>query len=658
MISKHFCSIASPILKVGAALVFMLAFTQPGAATVQGSRADEAVLAAQSAFRAGDPVKVARHAAALEGHVLLPYVRYWELKLRLEELPSTQVRAFLAQYPGSYLADRLRADWLKELGKRGEWQTFDLELAPLVVDDADIRCYTLASRLSRGDETVLTEVNRYWFDAKALPDGCVPVAEASIARGHLTAKHVWRRVRLLLEAGLTSAARRAIDYLPANEGPDERLLTLAATNPAKLLAQPPEDLSQRRTREMVLFALARVARNDPRIAAEFVESGLGRSLTEDDRAHGWSRIAYEGAKRHLPESAGWFNRAGDAELTDDQLAWKARAGLRAGDWKMVSSAIDAMSVAAHQDPAWTYWYGRSLARQGNAAGARAYFLRIAGQPEFYGLLASEELGQAVTVPTAAPQPGDEAIARAKAQPGIARALELFRLNLRSEAVREWYFSIRDMNDAQLLAAAELARRYELYDRAINTAERTAGLHDYQARYLAPFRETFKAQSQAFDIEEAWLYGLTRQESRFISTARSSAGAQGLMQLMPATARWVAKKIGLAISPGKVIEVDTNVTLGARYLRLVMDDLGHPILASAGYNAGPGRARRWRDAKPLEGAIYAETIPFNETRDYVKKVMANTFWYALLLDGRSASLKARLGTISPKDSGGKPNEELR
>lgn len=658
MISKHFYSIALRALKATLGFAATLAFTQPGAAPAQVSRADDAVIAAHAAFRAGDPVKVARYAAALQGHVLLPYVRYWELKLRLEELPSTEVRAFLSQYPGSYLADRLRADWLKELGKRGEWQTFDLELAPLVVDDADIRCYTLASRLSRGDETVLTEVNRYWFDAKALPDGCVPVAEASIARAHLTAKHVWRRVRLLLEAGLTSAARRAIDYLPANEGPDERLLTLAATNPAKLLAQPPEDLSQRRTREMVLFALARVARNDPRIAAEFVESRLGRSLTEDDRAHAWSRIAYEGAKRHLPESADWFNRAGDAELTDEQLAWKARAGLRAGDWKMVSSAIDAMSVAAHQDPAWTYWYGRSLAGQGNAAGAQAYFLRIAGQPEFYGLLASEELGQAVTVPTAAPQPGDEAIARAKAQPGIARALELFRLNLRSEAVREWYFSIRDMNDAQLLAAAELARRYELYDRAINTAERTAGLHDYQVRYLAPFRETFKAQSQAFDIEEAWLYGLTRQESRFISTARSSAGAQGLMQLMPATARWVAKKIGLAINPGKVIDVDTNVTLGARYLRLVMDDLGHPMLASAGYNAGPGRARRWRDAKPLEGAIYAETIPFNETRDYVKKVMANTVWYALLLDGRSASLKARLGTIAAKGTGDKPGAELR
>ena len=159
------------------------------------------------------------------------------------------------------------------------------------------------------------------------------------------------------------------------------------------------------------------------------------------------------------------------------------------------------------------------------------------------------------------------------------------------------------------------------------------------------------------MEEAWLYGLTRQESRFIVNAKSSAGAQGLMQLMPTTARWVAQKIGLQLSPGRVIEVDTNVTLGARYVKLVLDDLGHPVMASAAYNAGPGRARRWRDAKPLEGAIYAESIPFNETRDYVKKVMANTFWYASLMEGRSAPLKGRMGTIPAKAGGDKFNEDL-
>jgi soluble lytic murein transglycosylase len=408
---------------------------------------------------------------------------------------------------------------------------------------------------------------------------------------------------------------------------------------------------------MVMFAVVRHARTDPRMAAEFIASKAGQSLPVADRSYLWGRIAFEAAKRLLPEAAEWYERAGDADFSDEHLAWKARAALRAGNWAMVAEAIDAMTVAAHSDPAWTYWYARSLAAQGKADGARAYFLRISGQPDFYGLLASEDLGQPLAMPAFAPAPTEEQVAKAKANPGLTRALELFRLNLRTEGVREWVFSIRSMDDAQLLAAAELARRTELYDRAINTADRTTALHDYKVRFLAPFRETYRAQSLAFGVEEAWLYGLTRQESRFIANAKSSAGAQGLMQLMPTTARWVAQKIGLQLSPGRVIEVDTNVTLGARYVKLVLDDLGHPVMASAAYNAGPGRARRWRDVKPLEGAIYAESIPFNETRDYVKKVMANTFWYATLMEGKSVPLKARLGTIPAKASGDKFNEDL-
>jgi soluble lytic murein transglycosylase len=177
------------------------------------------------------------------------------------------------------------------------------------------------------------------------------------------------------------------------------------------------------------------------------------------------------------------------------------------------------------------------------------------------------------------------------------------------------------------------------------------------RFLSPFRDVFREQARAFDLEEAWVLGITRQESRFIADAKSSAGARGLMQLMPATAKWVARKIGMPYSLDRVIEVDTNVTLGTRYLKYVLDDLGHPVMASAAYNAGPGRARRWRDTKPLEGAIYTETIPFNETRDYVKKVMANTLYYSALNGSKPLSLKQRLGMIPPKSATDKFNENL-
>jgi len=211
-----------------------------------------------------------------------------------------------------------------------------------------------------------------------------------------------------------------------------------------------------------------------------------------------------------------------------------------------------------------------------------------------------------------------------------------------------------MDDKQLLAAAEFARQNEMFDRAINTADKTLALHDFNVRYLAPHRAALGDNARAQQLEEAWVLGLVRQESRFAQTVKSSAGAAGLMQLMPATAKWVAHRMGMQdYSWARVTDTQVNAALGTYYLRHVLDDLdGNPVLAAAAYNAGPGRARKWRDTRELEGAIYAETIPFNETRDYVKKVMNNTMYYAAILGGQARSLKTRLGTIAPR--GGRDN----
>jgi soluble lytic murein transglycosylase len=244
-------------------------------------------------------------------------------------------------------------------------------------------------------------------------------------------------------------------------------------------------------------------------------------------------------------------------------------------------------------------------------------------------------------------------------PGFQRALAFYRLNLRYEGTREWIWAIRDFDDKQLLAAAEFARRNELFDRAINTADRTRELHDFSMRYLAPYRDVMKGYVGQLQLDEAWVYGLIRQESRFIPDVRSSAGATGLMQLMPATARWVARKIGLKdYHWSQVASVDTNLNLGTWYLKHVLEQLdNHPVLASAAYNAGPGRARAWRADTPMDAAIYAETIPFNETRDYVKKVMSNAAYYSQQFGQTLASLRERIGVIAPRQAGSeKPLDE--
>jgi len=619
---------------------------------------EDAFQAAYAAFRAGDAMKLARNVEQLDGHVLQLYAEYWLLKLRLEDTGSPEVRAYLAKYPESYLADRLRADWLRDLGRRGDWQTFDLELAPLVQDDLEIRCYAWLSRLARKDASAYDEAREIWSEPRELPEGCGKLADEMVLRGKFATRHIWQRARMLLGVGQITAARTALAYLPVGEQVDDALLGLAATAPQKLLAKLPEDLGPRATREMAMFAVVRLARTETRNAADAMLRLLEERLPPADRKHVWGYLAFEAARRHYPEANDWFRRAADAEMTDEQLAWKVRAALRAGDWKAVAGAIDRMSVAAHRDTAWSYWYGRALQAQGKAEGARAYYLRISSKPDFYGVLAAEELGEAMYLPPSAYVPTEADVARLRANPGVVRMQALFRRNLRADGVREWVFAARKMDDRQKIAAAEVARRAEFWDRAINIADRTDSVHNYGLRYLAPYREAFREHAQAFELEEAWVLGLVRQESRFIVDARSSAGARGLMQLMPNTARWVARKIGLKdYSPARVAEVRTNITLGTSYLKMVLDDLGHPVLASAAYNAGPGRARRWRDVKPLEGAVYAESIPFNETRDYVKKVMANTMYYAALHDGKAVALKQRLGTIAAKSAAERFNEEL-
>ncbi len=244
-------------------------------------------------------------------------------------------------------------------------------------------------------------------------------------------------------------------------------------------------------------------------------------------------------------------------------------------------------------------------------------------------------------------------------PGFQRALAFYRLNLRFEGNREWNWVIRGYDDKQLLAAAEFARRSEIYDRAIATADRTRELHDFSMRYLAPYRDVMKSYVSQQQLDEAWVFGLIRQESRFIADVKSSAGAVGLMQLMPATARWVAQKAGLKdYRATQTANVETNLNLGTWYLKHVLETLDNqPVLASAAYNAGPGRARAWRAEEPMEAAIYAESIPFNETRDYVKKVMSNASYYSQQFGQTLRSLKDRIGVIAPRSAAAeKPLDE--
>ena len=406
------------------------------------------------------------------------------------------------------------------------------------------------------------------------------------------------------------------------------------------------DLKARAGRETVLFAVHRLARTSPALAAQ-QWTKLSERFSDAERGYAWGLIAWLGAQRLDPGALSSYAKAG--EMNDLQLAWKVRAALRAQSWADVLAAIDAMSPKEREEPAWRYWKARALKTQGRAAEAQTLLAPLAAEFNFYGQLAAEELGGRGKIPAASYKPTRDEVQEMAKTPGLQRALEFYRLNLRFEGNREWNWASRNFDDKQLLAAAEYARRNEIYDRAIFSADRTRELHDFGMRYPAPYRDVMKGYVSQQQLDEALVYGLIRQESRFIADIKSRAGATGLMQLMPATARWVAQKAGLKdYHWGQTTNVATNINLGTWYLKHVLDTFdNHPVLASAAYNAGPGRARAWRADVPMEAAIYAESIPFNETRDYVKKVMSNASYYGQQFGQTVLSLKERLGVIVPR-----------
>jgi soluble lytic murein transglycosylase len=624
--------------------------------------ADDAVLAARDAARNGDQERLAALAPLVSGHVLEAYPEYWRISLRVKagQADESEVRAFQARYPGSWLADRLRGDWLQALGARQQFAAFEAESRAMIWgrDDPQFRCYHLLARYSLEDPARRDEAAR---EARRLlasasepgGDGCSALADRLVGDGALS---IWPRLQALVERNQMTAARRAATRLSEAE---QSSLHRVLERPGSWLAGY-EHSAERAPRELAVLAIVNLAREDPERAAHFA-TAWNLLLSPEQRGVVWGRIGHVGAQRLHPSALEWYLRGGelvgaglDYVRAREVLESEVRAALRAPDgpqWGLVLTTISRMPPEQQGDPAWVYWRARALAAQGQGTQAEQLLQTIDHLSGFYGRLAAEDLGLPLQLAPEPPAPSATEVDMMAARPGFQRALRLYELGMRDEANHEWGWELRGMNDWELLAAAEYARRQGVLDRMIASSERTRSLIDMAQRFPMPHRELLAEVAAPLGMDQAWIYGLIRQESRFVEDVHSSSGAIGLMQLLPTTARYVARRIGLdGFHPARVATADVNLRLGVNYLKLVSDDQdGQPALASAAYNAGPRRLREWRAslAAPLEGSIFVETIPIAETRDYVKKVLFNTVIYGELIDRREPSLRTILGTITPK-----------
>lgn len=604
-------------------------------------------IAAREAYRNGDNQTVAAKAEVLSRDPLGIYPRYWLLTRQVETAGVEQMKPFLQFYQGTWLAEKLRSEWLAVLGRKGEWALFREQYALLLdTPSQELRCYSLAARLAAGEERVLAEAKEaLWTSAKDLPAACNPVLQTLQASSVLTDADRWARLRLALAANSQGLARHLAGQLGRTLGAAD--LQRIESDPARHLDKA--SLESRLDRELAVYALGRLARTNPEAAATRLERREA-ALGDEPAAFAWQQLGMVAARKLDGRALGWMARAeGRTSWPDEVLEWRIRMALRAGDWELVLRSIRQLTDATRQQRSWQYWEARALEVRKAVAGANRIFAQLSLDDDYYGLLARDRLGPLMGPPTVAYRITEADRKLVASHAGLQRALALNGMGFRTEAVREWNWSLRGADDRLLLAAAEAANEAAWYDRAIFAADRTKQLHNYSLRYLAPYREVTRGYAQELGLDEAWVYGLIRQESRFVTSARSSVGAGGLMQVMPATAQWVANRIGVKYHAGMVNEVGANVQLGTYYMKHVLDTLSsQPVLATAGYNAGPGRARAWQplDA-PMEAPVYIESIPFLETRDYVKKVMANAVAYSMTFGENRLTLSTRLGVIPPR-----------
>jgi soluble lytic murein transglycosylase len=635
--------------------------------SVQG---DAAVLDMAAAFKRGDSKTLTRLLPKVRGHILEPWGAYWELRARLEQASDDEVRGFLARYPNSYQEDRLRNDWLLLLGSRRDWTTLAQEHAQYRMrDDREVQCYVAAIEFlqqgSSAKTNLVEDTYNLWLMQREGDEGCAFAADRMHEAGKLSDLQIWRKARIATDLGRQKSARQALDIvLPKESGRFGDLWK----KPAKWLSAYASN-PRRATSELAVLALLRLASEHPDEVSHLMRTLWQPVLSAEQRDWVWGALGRQAAMRLDDEALAEYRKVSHlSNLSDDMLAWYARAALRSApepNWRWVESAIQAMSVNAQRDNAWVYWLARAEINlhppKSPAHQAALQALeKIAGFRGFYEQLAAEQLGRKVVAPPR-PDPLTEAeLSPARQNPGLQRALYAISLGLRSEGVREWNYTAHlvnaqgqagRMNDRELLATAALACEQQIWDRCINTSERTRELFDTEASFPMPFRDAVIQRSKEISLDPAYVYGLIRQESRFVMDAHSNVGASGLMQVMPATAKWTARKIGLSnFKPEHLTRHDINIAIGTGYLKLVLDSFsGSMPLAAAAYNAGPSRARKWSQGRNLEAAIWAENVPFNETRDYVKKVLSNTTLYAAIITGQPQSLKERLGMVGPQEA---------
>lgn len=585
----------------------------------------------------------------LGDYPLKPYLEYSELRRRLYLFPHSDVDEFLASHSGSYLGDRMAKEWLETLARQGKWEDYRKYFLTANLNSAELRCYDLRARFNTGDETALEAVAELWNVGHSQPDACDPLFRVWMERGYLTDTIAWERHSKAIAQRKLSLSR----YVAGKMSPPMRKLAdlyyEVDRHPERLKDSQHFRTQAPEMHEIILHGIRRYARKDPLAALTYWRRYDGQhTFSERDRKRTQeylvTHLAVEG---HMKAAQQVLDQT--EEITSSELiAWLVRDALRDQDWQRAYDSISLLPAGEQQSERWLYWRARALEKleieDPEYPSATQIYANLALTRTFYGFLSADLLGHEYNLVDRPVNPPSEHLSMVMSLPAMRRAKELLDLGRTLQARREWFYAVRGLEPVQLLAAGKLAEEWGWYRKSIQAMIEANYWDDLQLRFPLAYLEEMNSASASTEIDSTFLYAIARQESAFAADARSPAGAMGLMQLLPATAKRTAQQMGMKYNYWDLIKPSQNIQLGSRYLdQLLKQFNGNRVLAAAAYNAGPYRVKQWlaETDEELPYDIWIETIPFWETRGYVQNVLA----YSVIYGYRMGKQVPMLGDIA-------------
>ncbi|WP_350448152.1 transglycosylase SLT domain-containing protein [Pseudomonas solani] len=590
---------------------------------------------AKRALAKGDSGPYKRYANALADYPLEPYLAYDELTARLKWASNDEIEKFLAEHGDLPQANWMKLRWLRWLAERGEWKTFVNYYDPKM-NFTELDCLYGQYQIKNGLKAEgYKSAEKLWLVGKSQPEACDVLFDLWRAEGQMTEQMRWRRAKLAAEARNYGLASFLVKGLPTLQTQGKLLLDVAQ-NPQMLSQTARFAPADKAMGDVVGLGLRRLARQDPEKAMALLDGYAARmKFSSSEKVAIAREIGLTLAKRYDPRALKLMTQY-DPKLRDNTVSeWRARLLLRLGQWDDAYKLTKQMPAELANTNRWRYWQARSLqlAQPQSAEAARLY-QPLAKERDFYGFLAADRIQTPYQLNNKPLALDPRLVQKVRNTAGIRRALEFHDRGQIVDGRREWYYVSRLFSRDEMVAQAKLAYDMQWYFPAIRTISQAQYWDDLDIRFPMAHRGALTQQARLRGLHSSWVFAITRQESAFMADARSGVGAMGLMQLMPGTAKETARKFGIPLaSPQQALNPDVNIQLGAAYLSQVHGQFnGNRVLASAAYNAGPGRVRQWlKGANHLAFDVWVESIPFDETRQYVQNVLSYSVIYGQKLN---------------------------